>query len=93
MLEFKAINPLRPIGGTFELHGNDLPADASLWFLLEQLKFTNSEHISILDSERKKVGKLGFEELMAAFYQQIKNYRHEWSAANFIAVIYAAAIW
>jgi osmoprotectant transport system ATP-binding protein len=78
LLEFKAVKPPPPPkGGTFELNGVVLPADASLWLLLEQLKFTKSETISIRDSDHKEVGKLDFKELMAIFYQQIKNYRHE----------------
>jgi len=78
LLEFKTAKPAPPPkGGTFELDGVVLPSEASLWFLLEQLKFTNTEYISILDSERKEVGKLGIEKLMAAFYQHTKNYRHE----------------
>jgi osmoprotectant transport system ATP-binding protein len=78
LLEFKAVMPPPPPkGGTFELHGNVLPADASLWFLLEQLKFTKGENISIRDSEHKEIGKLGFEELMSAFYQYKKPSRHE----------------
>lgn len=78
LLEFKAIKPPPPPeGGTFELGGNVLPADASLWSLFEQLKFTKAENISIRDSEHKEIGKLGFEELMTIFHQQIENCRHE----------------
>lgn len=78
LLEFKAVKPPPPPeGGTFELGGVVLPSDASLWFLLEQLKFTSAENISIRDSEHKEIGKLGFEELMSAFYQHKKPSRHE----------------
>jgi len=77
-LEFRAVKPPPPPeGGTFELHGAVLPMDASIWFMLEQLKFTGSESISIVDSERKQVGKLEFEDLMAAFYQYKKQQTHE----------------
>ncbi|TSJ43728.1 ABC transporter ATP-binding protein [Mucilaginibacter corticis] len=77
-LEFKAIKPPPPSeGGTFELQGVAFPADASLWFMLERLQFTKNENIAILDHERKKVGTLGFEELMSAFYQYKKHQPHE----------------
>jgi len=77
-LEFKAIKPPPPPeGGTFELQGVALPVDASLWFMLERLQFTKNENIDILDHERKKIGTLGFEELMSAFYQYKKHQPHE----------------
>jgi len=77
-LEFKSIKPTPPPeGGTFELHGAVLPADVSLWGLLEQLKFSKNESISILDHQHKKVGTLGFEELMSTFYQYKKQHLHE----------------
>ena len=75
-LEFKAIKALRSPptgGGAFELNGEILPADASIWSLLELLKFTGEERINILDHEHKKTGSLGFDELMAAFYQYKKQ--------------------
>jgi len=82
-LEFKAIKvkdiispPLSADGGTFELHGDVLPGDASLWFILERLKFTRAEHISIR-AQHKEVGKFGFEDLMSAFYQYKKQQAHE----------------
>jgi len=69
-LEFKAIRaPQPPKGGAFELHGEIIAADVSLWWLLGQLKFTKAESISVLDHEHKKVGSLGFDDLMSAFYQ------------------------
>ena len=74
-LEFKTLT-LRQIlqpplisGGAFELHGKIIPADVSLWSLLERLKFTKAESINILDGEHKKIGSLSFEDLMSAFYQ------------------------
>jgi osmoprotectant transport system ATP-binding protein len=74
LLEFKAVKPpAPPKGGTLELDGLTLPSDASLWFLLEQLKFTKAEHISIHDSEHNEIGKLGFEDLMSTFYQYKKQ--------------------
>ncbi|HWZ36090.1 MAG TPA: ABC transporter ATP-binding protein [Mucilaginibacter sp.] len=77
-LEFKAIKPPQPpSGGTFELHDSVLPSDASLWFLLERLKFTRAESISIRDAKHTEVGKLGFEDLMSAFYQYKKRQAHE----------------
>lgn len=77
-LEFKAVKPPQPPdGGTFELHGEVLPANASLWFLLERLRFTKAESISICDAKHKEVGKLDFEDLMAAFYQHQKQQAHE----------------
>lgn len=78
LLEFKALKPPPPPnGGAFELDGVVLPVDANLWFLLEQLKSTSADHISIIDNEHKEVGKLGLEELMSAFYQYKKTPRHE----------------
>lgn len=78
LLEFKAVKPPPPPkGGAFELNGVVLAEDANLWFLLEQLKFTKAEHISILDSERNEIGKLGYEELISIFYQYKKPLRHE----------------
>lgn len=77
-LEFKAIKaPQPPEGGAFELHGAIIAADVSLWWLLDQLKFTKAESISILDHQHKKVGSLGFDELMAAFYQYQSHSAHE----------------
>ena len=77
-LEFKAIKPPPPPeGGTFELHGAVLPADMSLWWMIEQLKFTKAESITILDHQHKKVGQLSFEDLMSAFYQYKQQQRHE----------------
>ena len=77
-LEFKTLQPPQPPeGGAFELHGKIIPADTGLWSILEQLKFTKAEHITILDSEHKKVGSLSFEDLMSAFYQYKKQQSHE----------------
>ncbi|MFD0751093.1 ABC transporter ATP-binding protein [Mucilaginibacter calamicampi] len=78
LLEFKAIKPPpHPEGGTFELDGITLPSDANVWFLLERLKYTNAEYISILDKEHSEIGKLGFNDLMSVFYQHKKSYSHE----------------
>jgi osmoprotectant transport system ATP-binding protein len=69
-LEFRAMKvPQPPEGGAFELHGAIIPADVSLWWLLGQLEFTKAESISVLDHQHKKVGSLGFDDLMSAFYQ------------------------
>ena len=77
-LEFKAIKPPPPPeGGAFELHGVIIPGDVSLWWILEQFKFSENESISILDHQHKKVGALGFEELMSAFYQYKQQHSHE----------------
>jgi osmoprotectant transport system ATP-binding protein len=77
-LEFKAIKPpLPPKGGAFELHGVVLPADVSLWWLIEQLKFSEGETISILDHKHEKVGALVFEDLISVFYQYKKQQAHE----------------
>ncbi|MHB8206444.1 ABC transporter ATP-binding protein [Mucilaginibacter sp.] len=77
-LEFKAVKPpLPPEGGTFVLHGSVLPADMSLWWMIEQLKFTKAESITILDHQYKKVGQLTFEDLMSAFYQYKQKQAHE----------------
>jgi len=77
-LEFKAVKaPQPPEGGAFELDGAIITADVSLWWLLEQLKFTKAERISVLDHEHKKVGSLGFDDLMSAFYQYQSHSAHE----------------
>jgi len=77
-LEFKAIKPPSPPeGGTFELHGVILPAAIGLWELLEQLKFTKSESIAILDNQHKQVGQLNFQDLMSAFYKYKQQQSHE----------------
>jgi len=77
-LEFKAIKaPQPPEGGAFELRDVKLPADVSLWAILEQLKFTDGENLIIRDQHGKKTGTLGFEELMSAFYQYKKQQVHE----------------
>jgi osmoprotectant transport system ATP-binding protein len=77
-LEFKTIEaPQPPERGVFELHGEVLPADMGLWAMLEQLNFSKGESISILDHQHKKVGSIGFDELMAAFYQSKKQQAHE----------------
>ena len=77
-MEFKAIKPPPPPeGGTFELHGAVLPAEMSLWWMIEQLKFTKAESITILDHQHKKVGQLSFEDLTSAFYQYKQQQRHE----------------
>lgn len=79
-LEFKAIKPPLPPsadGGTFMLREEIIPGDASLWTLLDRLKFTRSEHILVLDAEHKEVDKLSFEDLMSAFYQYKKQHAHE----------------
>jgi len=78
ILEFKSVKPPQPPkGGTFALEDVALPVDASVWFLLEQLKFKKAEKISILDGGGNVTGGLGFEELMAAFYQYKKEHQHE----------------
>lgn len=75
-LEFKSVKPPPPPeGGTFELHDKTLPADISIWQLLEQFKFDKDESVSVLDHQQKKVGSLGFDDLMAAFYQYKKQQR------------------
>jgi osmoprotectant transport system ATP-binding protein len=77
-LEFKAVKaPQPPEGGAFELRGAILRADISLWQILEQLKFTKDESISIFDGQHQKVGSLGFEDLMDIFYQYKKAHTHE----------------
>jgi osmoprotectant transport system ATP-binding protein len=77
-LEFRAIKPPPPPeGGTFELHGRALPADVSLWALLEQLKFTEAEHVAVLDHQHKEIKKLSFDDLMLVFYNYKKEQRHE----------------
>lgn len=77
-LEFKSVQiPQLPKGGSFELDGKILPADVSLWSILEQLNFTKEESIAILDDQHKKVGALGFDDLMATFYKFKKEQTHE----------------
>jgi len=77
-LEFRAIKaPQPPEGGAFELHGAIIAADVSLWWLLGQLKFTKAESISVLDHQNKKVGTLGFDDLMSEFYKYKSSHTHE----------------
>jgi osmoprotectant transport system ATP-binding protein len=69
-LEFKAIKPpLPPEGGTLRLNGEVLPTDVSLWWVMEQFKFKGNESLSVYDDQHKEIKKLGFEDLMSAFYQ------------------------
>ncbi|HEY8928390.1 MAG TPA: ABC transporter ATP-binding protein [Mucilaginibacter sp.] len=72
-LEFKTIAPQPPEGGAFELRGVRLPTGANLWWMVEHLKFTEGESISILDKDGKEVGSMGFDDLMSAFYQYKKQ--------------------
>ena len=77
-LEFKTAKaPQPPEGGAFELHGEIIPAESSIWTLLDKLKIENAEKIAIVDKDHKKVGTLGFEDLMSAFYQYKKHQSHE----------------
>ena len=78
LLEFKTVKPPQPpAGGVFELDGVILPSDANLWFLMDQLKFAGADNISILDNDRNKIGKLGYEELIGLFHQHKKTHGHE----------------
>jgi osmoprotectant transport system ATP-binding protein len=81
-LEFKAIRlnditPLPPEGGAFILHGVPVDAGVAVWSVLEQFKFIKAESLSIINHQNKKIGSIGFEELMAAFYQYKKHHPHE----------------
>ncbi|GAA4104783.1 ABC transporter ATP-binding protein [Mucilaginibacter panaciglaebae] len=81
-LEFKAIKlrdiiDLRPKGGVFELHGEVLSQNISLWHVLEGFKFSKAENLHIIDHYSKKKTVLGFEGLMTAFYQYKKRQAHE----------------
>lgn len=76
-LEFKAIKVKDIVrGDIFELHNETLPADVSLWHVLEEFKFSKSEKLHIIDQHKKKTA-LGFEDLMSAFYQYKKQHAHE----------------
>jgi osmoprotectant transport system ATP-binding protein len=82
-LEFKAIKlkdlaPLLPSadGGVFEFHEEVLSADVSFWHILEGFKFSKTEHLHVIDYNRKKTA-LGFEDLMSAFYKYKKQHAHE----------------
>jgi len=59
------------------LNGVHFGADAALWSVLEQFKFTKAEGLSVIDHQHKKIGSIGFEELMAAFYKYKKQQPHE----------------
>lgn len=81
-LEFKAIKlrdmtPLPSEWGAFELHGEELSADVSLWRVLEEFKFSKGENLHIIDFHSKKKTALCFEDLMSAFYQYKKRHAHE----------------
>jgi len=82
-LEFKAIRlkdiaPLLPSadGGVFEFHKEVLPADVSFWHILEEFKFSKTEHLQVIDYNRKKTT-ISFEDLMSAFYQYKTHRAHE----------------
>ena len=77
-LEFRAIKPPPPPeGGTLRLNGEILPADVSIWWLMEQFKFKGKESLSVFDHQHKEIKKLGFEDLMSAFYQYKQQQTHE----------------
>jgi len=77
-LEFRSVKaPQPPEGGVFELRGVTIPADISLWEVLERFNFTNGESLLVLDQQHEKIGELSFEQLMAAFYQYKKQQAHE----------------
>jgi len=77
-LEFKAITPPPPPeGGTLRLNGKVLPPNVSMWWVMEQFKFKGNESISVYDAQDKEIKKLGFEDLMSAFYQYKQHQTHE----------------
>jgi osmoprotectant transport system ATP-binding protein len=77
-LEFKAIKPPPPPeGGTLQLNGEVLPPDVSMWWVMEQFKFKGNESLSVYDDQHKEIRKLGFEDLMSAFYQYKQQHTHE----------------
>ena len=77
-LEFKAIKPPPPPeGGTLQLNGEVLPPDVSMWWVMEQFKFKGNESLSVYDDQHKEIRKLGFEDLMSAFYQYKQQQTHE----------------
>ncbi|WP_158989946.1 ABC transporter ATP-binding protein [Mucilaginibacter sp. L196] len=77
-LEFKAIKPPQPPeGGTLRLNGVVLSRDVSMWWVMEQFKFKGSESLSIYDDQDREIEKLGFEDLMSAFYQYKQQQTHE----------------
>lgn len=77
-LEFRAMKPPPPPeGGSLRLNGDVLPVDVSLWWIMEQFKFTGSESLSVYDDQHKEIKKLGFEDLMSAFYQYKQQQTHE----------------
>jgi osmoprotectant transport system ATP-binding protein len=80
-LEFRAIKlsdiaPLPPEGGVFDLHGLNLNADADLWSVLEQFKFSKAEKLAVRDHQHKEIQSLGFEQLITAFYDYKKQQSH-----------------
>jgi osmoprotectant transport system ATP-binding protein len=55
-----------------EVKANSIPADSDLWYGLELFKFSDSETINIRHPETHDMRSVGFEQLMAAFYQYKK---------------------
>ncbi len=79
-LEFKALHLIDiwdwlPTSKKRETKLN-LMSDTGLWESLEGFKFTNSEEISI-SHQNNEIKTVGFEQLMAAFYQYKKQQTHE----------------
>ncbi len=79
-LEFRAIRladiwphltPQPPKGGAFETH-DGLNGYTSFWSAIESFKFIKSEAIRITNQENEAKS-VGFEQLMAAFYQYKKT--------------------
>ena len=75
-LEFKAIKlidlwDLLPDGHK-QVNNFSLPINTNLWTALENFKFTNAETINV-GKDQNNIKSIGFEQLMAAFYQYKKK--------------------
>ncbi|MDB5143601.1 MAG: ATP-binding cassette protein [Mucilaginibacter sp.] len=79
-LEFKAVHLIDLWDELPDQHkkksSSSLPADTNLWTALESFKFANAETINI-SLDENMVKSIGFEQLMAAFYQYKNKQAHE----------------
>ncbi|WP_245856760.1 ABC transporter ATP-binding protein [Mucilaginibacter auburnensis] len=81
LLQFKAVKLLQivpvPEFGAYNLGSINLDVDADVWQVLELFKQHNVDLLTVTDQHNQQVNTLSFADLMAAFYQHVKTYRHE----------------
>lgn len=54
-----------------------LPSEADVWEVLENFKFSPSEHLDVLNKQNKEVKSITFDQLMAAFSKYKNHQAHE----------------